>query len=37
MLARIQPPEQLDYDSIRQTPLDAEGTPLDRKTLKPVA
>lgn len=37
-LARIQPGNQLDYDSVIGKPLDpATGKPLDPFTLQPVA
>lgn len=36
MLARIVPPEQLDFDESLQKPLDASGSPLDPRTLKAV-
>lgn len=37
LIQRIQPAEQLDFDTIAQRPLDASGKPLDPRTLKPVA
>ena len=35
-LARLDAPEQLDFDKDAQKPLDASGNRLDPKTLKPV-
>lgn len=36
-LARIPPGEQLDFDVVKQKPVDAAGATLDPITLKPVA
>lgn len=36
-LAHISPPDQLDFDIVRQKPLDASGNPLNARTLREEA
>lgn len=35
-MAGIPPEKALDFDTDRQTPVDAQGRALDRRTLEPV-
>ena len=37
MIAHVSGAEQLDFDTQRQKPLAADGTPLNPRTLKPEA
>lgn len=36
IIAHIQPAEQLEYDAVAQTPLNAAGKPVSPRTLKAV-
>lgn len=34
LMARINPPKQLDYDAAAQTPIDAAGKPVDVESIQ---